>query len=53
MELSFSAILSSVFLYQWKFSTLSQKAVVIIFLTPKVTSAELKPLGNTLMFNRM
>ena len=36
-----------------KFPTLSQKAVVIIILTPKVTSAEPKPLRNTLMFNLM
>ena len=53
MERRFNAVLSSVFFYQWKFPTLSQKAVVIIILTPKVTSAEPKPLRNTLMFNLM
>ena len=47
MERRFNAILSFFLFYQWKFPTLSQKAVVIIILTPKVTSAEPKPLRNT------
>ena len=43
MERSFRAILSSVFLYQWKFSTLSQKAVVIIFLTQRAKASQKYP----------